>query len=154
MEHRFVYEAIFEDQPDGVTTVDFPDLEGCFTAGRGLEHTAAMASEALEVCLAEFVEAGTEAPTPVFDRVLPEGARRVLVAVTLTDEQVQRMRYMTTAEAAEALGVTTARVRAMVKDGILEGYREGRDHRIDPRSVELRAANPPKGGRPRKGERR
>ena len=50
------------------------------------------------------------------------------------------MKYLTTAEAAALLSVSPARVRRMLKDGILAGRRFGRDWQVEKASVSARLA--------------
>lgn len=50
------------------------------------------------------------------------------------------MKYLTTAEAAALLSVSPARVRRMLKDGILAGRRFGRDWQVEEVSVSARIA--------------
>lgn len=59
------------------------------------------------------------------------------------------MKILTTAEAAEALGVTPRRVRQLIAEGRLAAKKAGRDYVIDPRG--LKAVEDRKTGRPRKG---
>lgn len=59
--------------------------------------------------------------------------------------EIQRRRYVSQAEAAEYLGVTTRTIRAMISDGRLKGYRSGnRLVRVDLNEVD--AAMKPFGG--------
>ena len=59
--------------------------------------------------------------------------------------------YLTTSEAAEYLGVTTARVRQYIKEELLESEKYGRDHLIKRKDVEdLFKDGRPKRGRPPK----
>jgi excisionase family DNA binding protein len=57
--------------------------------------------------------------------------------------------YLTTAEAAELLGVTAARIRQLYLAGLVKGEKRGRDLLLDRRSVE-RARTRPRPGRPKK----
>lgn len=59
------------------------------------------------------------------------------------------MALITTAEAAERLGVTDRRVRQMIEDGLLKGEKVGRDYLIEEDSLEA-AKKRPKPGRPAK----
>lgn len=54
---------------------------------------------------------------------------------------------LTTAQAAEALGVTSSRVRQLIRAGKLTAHRQGRDWAIDPRSL-ARVRQRPGRGRP------
>jgi excisionase family DNA binding protein len=60
------------------------------------------------------------------------------------------MRYLTTSQAAEILGVTSSRIRQLVGKGVLRDCAPagGRDVLLDPRDVE-RAKGRPKRGRPK-----
>ncbi len=54
---------------------------------------------------------------------------------------------MTTAEAADALGITPRRVRALIASGRLKARRYGRDWSISEEAIEAVRERPP--GRPR-----
>ena len=64
------------------------------------------------------------------------------------------MSLVTTKEAARNLGVTSARVRQLIKDGRLTAEKRGRDHLIEDEEVERfrrqGRRSGPKGGRPRR----
>ena len=59
--------------------------------------------------------------------------------------------FVTTQQAAEALGVTDSRVRQLVLDGTLPAEKFGRSHMIRRRDLKLVPAAARR-GRPRKGE--
>lgn len=56
---------------------------------------------------------------------------------------------MTTAEAAQQLGVSRQRVRMFIEDGRLRAKKKGRDWDIDPASVSQMAASPRATGNPK-----
>lgn len=56
--------------------------------------------------------------------------------------------YMTTAQAAEALGVTTARIYSLIREGKLEADRFGRGYAVKADSVERRKRSNPGPGNP------
>jgi excisionase family DNA binding protein len=58
------------------------------------------------------------------------------------------MATFTTSEAAEALGVTPRRVRALIQAGSLRGEKKGRDYLINERDLALVKDRKP--GRPKK----
>ena len=58
----FIYPAIIHEE-DGVW-IDFPDLEGCQTAGETLAETLGLAEEALGLYIASRIENGLELPAP------------------------------------------------------------------------------------------
>jgi excisionase family DNA binding protein len=59
---------------------------------------------------------------------------------------------MTTAQAADRLGVDASRVRQLLAAGKLTGQRVGRDWLIDPQSVDDYARNRRRPGRPKQEE--
>ena len=56
--------------------------------------------------------------------------------------------YMSTAEAAKALGVNRQRVVALIKSGKLEAEKVGRSYVVSAESVEKRKSEKPKPGNP------
>ena len=61
-----------------------------------------------------------------------------------------KMRYLTTTEAAEILNLSTRRIIALVRYGVLTGQKHGRDWMISEDSVKARAKETPGAGRPKK----
>jgi excisionase family DNA binding protein len=59
---------------------------------------------------------------------------------------------MTTAEAAEALGIHRSRVLHLIREGRLPAVKHGRDWWIEPEAIAAFAAQDRKPGRPRKAE--
>ena len=59
---------------------------------------------------------------------------------------------LTTAEAAEILGVSPRRVISLIESGDLVAERFGRQWMVDERSVEKRASSPKLSGRPKLGQ--
>lgn len=57
-----VYPAIFTKESSGYC-VSFPDVDGCFTEGKNLEHAAKMAMEAVDGVIATMVDMGLKVPT-------------------------------------------------------------------------------------------
>ena len=58
-----VYPAIFMQDENGYT-VSFPDLEGCFTEGKTIEHAVEMAQEALGLYIVSLEERSVRLPVP------------------------------------------------------------------------------------------
>ena len=56
---------------------------------------------------------------------------------------------MTAADAARALGVSTARISQLVSAGLLDSWRDGTRRMVSRASVEARLEDPPRPGRPR-----
>ncbi|MCI9606432.1 MAG: hypothetical protein HFF03_07145 [Oscillospiraceae bacterium] len=55
---KYGYPAVFHPNEDGSYTVIFPDLPGCITEGKDLDHALHMAQDALTVWGRYAVEAG------------------------------------------------------------------------------------------------
>ena len=53
---KYVYPAVFTKEEDGKYTVEFRDLEGCYTCGDDLEDAIAMAEDVLALTLYDYEE--------------------------------------------------------------------------------------------------
>ena len=51
---KYVYPAIFTPEEDGKYSVNFPDLEGCYTCGDDLQDAMMMAEDVLAFCLYDY----------------------------------------------------------------------------------------------------
>lgn len=61
---KYAYPAIFTPENDGSYSVNFPDLEGCYTCGDSLEDAIEMAEDALALVLYGYEKDEREIPTP------------------------------------------------------------------------------------------
>lgn len=59
---KYVYPAIFTPEQDGSFTVNFPDLESCYTSAESLADAIVMAEDVLCLMLYDMEEAGKEIP--------------------------------------------------------------------------------------------
>jgi predicted RNase H-like HicB family nuclease len=77
---RYVYPAIFTPEEDQYT-VDFPDLENCFTCGTDLANAIDMARDALAVVLCHAEDQKEDIPLPSALRSLaaPENGFTTLI---------------------------------------------------------------------------
>lgn len=53
---KYAYPAIFTPEENGMFSVAFPDIEGCFTCGDDLPHAIEMAQDALALMLYHYEE--------------------------------------------------------------------------------------------------
>lgn len=60
----YQFPAIFTREDDGKYSVEFPDLEGCYTCGDDLDDAIVMAQDVLEMTLKHLKENGKDIPTP------------------------------------------------------------------------------------------
>ena len=61
---KYAYPAIFTPEEDGSYSINFPDLEGCFTCGDTLEDGLEMARDALALVLYGYEKEEREIPKP------------------------------------------------------------------------------------------
>jgi len=67
-ESIYAYPAVFRKEKNGLFSVDFPDIEGCYTSGDDLLHALIMASDVLALMIyTNYEEKDIEAPesTPI-----------------------------------------------------------------------------------------
>ena len=58
---KYIYPAIFIPEEGGFS-VEFPDIEGCFTCGKDLEDAMTMANDALSLMLVELEDCNEPIP--------------------------------------------------------------------------------------------
>ena len=61
---KYAYPAVFTLEEDGSYSINFPDLEGCYTCGDSLEDGIEMAEDALALVLYGYEKDAREIPTP------------------------------------------------------------------------------------------
>ena len=61
---RYVYPAVFTPEENGQFTVNFPDLESCYTCGDDLGDALYMAEDVLVMTLVSYENNSTPIPTP------------------------------------------------------------------------------------------
>ncbi len=61
---KYAYPAIFTPEEDGSFSINFPDLEGCYTCGDSIEDGIEMAQDALALILYGYEKDGRSIPTP------------------------------------------------------------------------------------------
>lgn len=61
---KYVYPAIFTPEDDGSYSINFPDLEGCYTCGDNLTDGMEMAKDALALVLYGYETDNRIIPTP------------------------------------------------------------------------------------------
>jgi predicted RNase H-like HicB family nuclease len=61
---KYVYPAIFTPEENGMYSVRFPDIDGCFTCGDSLSDTMESAEDALCLMIYDKEETGVNIPSP------------------------------------------------------------------------------------------
>lgn len=70
---RYVYPAVFTPEENGQFTVNFPDLESCYTCGDDLVDALYMAEDVLAMTLVSYENNSTPIPTPSKKLSLEDG---------------------------------------------------------------------------------
>ena len=61
---KYVYPAVFTPEEKGMYSVNFPDIEGCYTCGDDLSDTIYMAEDVLAFVLYDYERDEKDIPTP------------------------------------------------------------------------------------------
>lgn len=146
---RYFYEAILTPNEIGGYDARIPEL-GLVTFGDDLADAAFMAQDLLLTDIAARLDEGEDVPeVGSFGAECPDGSTIVGVAVFAEPGMVLD-ETMTAQEAADLLGVSRARIYAMVKDGVIRGERDGNNRLVNAQDVIDRYNNPREAGRPKK----
>ena len=86
---KYVYPAVFTPEDGGMFSVNFPDIENCFTCGNDLAEAIEMASDVLALCLCELEDEGRYIPRPSDPKELRIVSGE-LVSLILADTTVYR----------------------------------------------------------------
>ena len=68
---KYVYPAVFTPEEKGMYSVDFPDLEGCYTCGENLADALYMAEDALALMLYHLEAENKSIPSPSASNEVP-----------------------------------------------------------------------------------
>lgn len=117
------------------------------TQGENVDDLCESAADLLREIVRDHIMTGQELPAATFDNDPVHGGVRLIVSVNAAMADVPRM---SAAEAAHELGVSRPRISAMIRSGLLDGWKEGRNTWVTVASVEARKGDEHKAGRPRK----
>ena len=70
---KYVYPAVFTPEENGQFSVNFPDLESCYTCGDDLGDALYMAEDVLAMTLVSYENNNTPIPTPSKKLSLEDG---------------------------------------------------------------------------------
>ncbi len=141
----YIQEFEFFDDEGMVVAVPF-GLEGA-TCGRNLQDAAQMASDWLRSTIEYELIHGKHPTSGMLGNTPQSGGRVIAIAV---DCDLSRVDAVTAADAARMLGVSSARVAQMCKQGLLTSWKDGSRRMVLRESVKARLADTPKEGRPSK----
>ncbi len=92
---KYVYPAVFTAEEDGYS-INFPDLESCYTCGDNLADGIVMAEDVLALTLYHYEKEGKSIPTPSEPKDL-ELNENEFVNLIVADTIVYQKRYNTKA---------------------------------------------------------
>ena len=144
---EYTYRCALTHEGDGWVAT-FPQLGGYSTGGDTREEALREARDLLTALLCDYAERGEEPPEP------GDVTELALVTVDVTPETVEESHYETQAACAELLGVTRARVNALVASGQLESRVFNGRRKVSVESMERWKASARRSGRPAKAEAR
>ena len=144
---KFLYEAILTPWSGG-WEAEFPDLGIC-TQGDTLFDAAFMAQDLLTLWISPALREGRPLPEPRMDHPTPANGKAIAVAVEC-DADTPSLTTMTVQEAADTLDVSTSRIHAMIRDGILRTEKVGSARLVSADDVIDYFNSPRTAGRPKK----
>lgn len=139
---EYTYTCVLEREDDW-WLARFPQLGDHVTQGRTREEALAQARDLLTLLLSGIIEDGEYLPEP---GQLLECAP---VTVDITPEVIEETHYETQAACAELLGVTRARVNALVASGRLESKVFNGRRKVSIESMNRYQESERKAGRPK-----
>lgn len=141
---NYVWEFEFFKSGDCVCAVPCPPMEGG-TFGGDLDDAMDSAVDWLYGMVDAHLTDGLPLPERSFGHKPENGGQVIAIAVSRSLEDIPAM---TAADAARALGVSTARVAQLCNAGMLDSWRDGTKRMVSRASVEARLEDAPKPGRP------
>jgi excisionase family DNA binding protein len=145
----YVYEFEFVEDDDGFVLV-YPFELPYATQGENLNDAVVMAADILRVTAEESLLKEATLPEPSYGHEPLHGGKVMIIGVQASLDEVETIRA---SEAAQRLGISRSRVSNLLKAGLLQGYRRGRDTFVTTDSVNERLKEGRKAGRPRKDNR-
>ena len=139
-----IQEFEFYPDPEGGYAVEPCGLAGA-TEGETYEEAVEMAVDWLRVHALAALERGAEFKGGGLGHAPSRGGTVVTLAVSI---ELSDVPAVTAAKAAEMLGVSTARVAQLCRDGSLNSWRVGSARMVSCDSIECRLAARPGAGRP------
>lgn len=78
---KYLYPAVFTPEDNGVYSVNFPDVESCYTQGDNLQDAYDMAEDILCLRLYDLEEAQGNIPTPSNPKSIVAGTDSFVVLI-------------------------------------------------------------------------
>ncbi|WP_165046206.1 MULTISPECIES: type II toxin-antitoxin system HicB family antitoxin [unclassified Adlercreutzia] len=141
----YVFEFEIVEEEGWFVAIPF-DFSGA-TQGESVAEACEMAADWLRTEIEYRLMNNEVIPEATLEHKPQRGGRVLLVAVDVSLDSVEKV---SAKDAAVLLGVTRSRISQMVKEGLLTGFRVGRDVYVTLDSIRARIAEKPKVGRPKK----
>ena len=148
--------AIIGSSGSGKTTLlrclnflETPDQGQIVVQGDTLFDAAFMAQDLLTLWISQALREGRPLPEPRMDHPTPANGKAIAVAVEC-DADTPSLTTMTVQEAADTLDVSTSRIHAMIRDGILRTEKVGSARLVSADDVIDYFNSPRTAGRPKK----
>jgi predicted RNase H-like HicB family nuclease len=145
MDMQYTYEFEIAESDGWFVAMPF-DLDGA-TQGKTIAEVSLMAADWLRADIEHRLIHGLDVPVATFGNEPIEGGARTIVSV---DAGLNTVRTVSASEAARMLGVSPSRVTHMIRDGLLEAFKDGHKTFVTVDSINARLAEPHSAGRPRK----
>lgn len=123
------------------------DLPGCITQGEDVADACNSAADLLRETAWDALLRGEELASGTFGHKPPNGGILVVISVEATLSSIPKV---PASEAARMLGVGRSRITAMLKSGLLDGWRDGRNTWVTLDSVNARKTDRRTPGRPKR----
>lgn len=140
---RYIYEVEFFES--GMFTIAAPFGIDFVTQGENLEDAVDMADDLIKSVIEDCLLNNKVIPTPSLGNSAQRGGTVVIMSVVAG---LDTLSAVSATEAALQLGLSRSRVSHMLRDGLLEGYRKGRDTFVTVDSLNIRKKERRKVGRP------
>lgn len=88
---KYIYPAVFTPEENGQFSVNFPDLESCYTCGDDLVDALYMAEDVLAMTLVSYENNSTPIPTPSKKLSLEDGECQNFIACDTDSYREQNM---------------------------------------------------------------
>ena len=122
------------------------DMDGA-TQGKDMQEVAEMAADWLRMDIQHRLMHDEPIPKPTYGNSPQEGGTVLIVAVEAGLDSIRRV---SASEAARLLSVSPARVNHMIRDCLLESFKDGYNVWVTMDSIEARLRDPRKAGRPKR----
>lgn len=96
MNTKYSYPAVFTPEENGAYSINFPDLESCYTCGDNLTDGIMMAEDVLAFVLYEYEKNGTAIPLPSAPSDIPLDSGEFINYIAC-DTTAYRKRFSNTA---------------------------------------------------------